>query len=298
MKNLSFYEQKGLEGEKIFEYFIASMRPSIAGWDYFVDWSKVRREAKKYTDELNLLNGLIGSQDLRADFLRLLQKYPSVVMAFPTLIAVRDRVVLVSEIKNEELFTNSYVFNTKEKLSSPEDYWHFFKESGLSSLIESKELKSLTDYVFGVEVGLDTNGRKNRGGDAMENIVESFLKPFCESRGFRYITEANAYKIKRELGYIVPVDKSSRRYDFVIDTRSEPVLIETNFYGGGGSKLKSTAGEYRNLYDVLNGKFKFIWITDGAGWRKTQLPLRETFEHNDYVFNLSMLSDGVLETVF
>ncbi len=298
MKSLSFYKEKGLEDDKIFEYFISGMRPSIADWSYFVNWEKVRREAKKYTDELNLLNGLIGSQSLEEDFLKMLTKYPSVVMAFPTLLAVRNRTILVSEVKDEKLLTNSYFFDPKQERSSPEDYWKFFKESGLDALVERKELKNLTDYAFGVEVGLDSNGRKNRTGDAMEDMVESFIKPFCAGRGFQYVDQANARKIKERFGYEVPVDKSSRCYDFVIDTGSEPVLIEANFYGGGGSKLKSTAGEYRNLFDVLDGKYKFIWITDGAGWGTTQRPLQETFEHNDYVFNLSMLSDGILESVF
>jgi len=105
---------------------------------------------------------------------------------------------------------------------------------------------------------------------------------------------ANADRIKLEWGYDVPVDKSSRRYDFVIDNRKELFLIETNFYGGGGSKLKSTAGEYRNLSDVLGGKFKFLWITDGYGWKSASQPLRETFNHNDYVFSLEMLEKGIL----
>ena len=96
----------------------------------------------------------------------------------------------------------------------------------------------------------------------------------------------------------MPVDKSSRRYDFVIDNGKELFIVETNFYGGSGSKLKSTAGEYRNLFDVLNNKYKFIWITDGMGWKTTTKPLRETFNHNDYLFNLSMLEKGILEFLF
>ncbi|MBU4315517.1 type II restriction endonuclease, partial [Patescibacteria group bacterium] len=115
--------------------------------------------------------------------------------------------------------------------------------------------------------------------------------------GFRYLKEANAKKINEEFGYEVPVDKSSRRYDFVIDNTKELIIIETNFYGGGGSKLKSTAGEYRNLFDVLDGKFKFLWITDGQGWKTSDRPLVETFEHNDYVLSLSMLENGILDSI-
>jgi len=73
------------------------------------------------------------------------------------------------------------------------------------------------------------------------------------------------------------------------------VIFETNFYGGGGSKLKSTAGEYRDLFNVLNNKYKFIWITDGYGWKSTARPLRETFNHNDYIISLDMIEKGVLD---
>jgi type II restriction enzyme len=151
--------------------------------------------------------------------------------------------------------------------------------------------------LIGVEAGLDSNGRKNRGGHSMEEIVEVFISDICRKKGYKYLKEANADKIKSEFDYIVPVDKSSKRYDFVIDNGNELLIIETNFYGGGGSKLKSTAGEYRNLFDVLEDKYKFIWITDGYGWKSTTRPLRETFDHNDYLFTLSTLEKGVLESL-
>ncbi len=157
----------------------------------------------------------------------------------------------------------------------------------MKTLITGRKIKNLVDYMIGVEAGLDSNGRKNRGGHAMENIIEVFVSDLCERKGVRYLKEANADKIRAELGYDVPVDRSSRRYDFVIDNGKELFIIETNFYGGGGSKLKSTAGEYRSLFDVLKEKYKFIWITGGYGWKKTARPLRETFDYNDYLINLA-----------
>jgi len=171
----------------------------------------------------------------------------------------------------------------------------FVKETGLRDLIVNRKIKNLVDYMVGVEVGLDSNARKNRGGHAMESIVEAFIGDLCQRNNFCYLKEANAEKIEKEFGYLVPVDKTSRRYDFVVDNGKELFLIETNFYGGGGSKLKSTAGEYRNLFDVLAGKYKFIWITDGLGWKTTARPLREAFDHNDYIFSLKMLEEGILD---
>jgi len=173
----------------------------------------------------------------------------------------------------------------------------FVKESGLKDLIISQKIKNLVDYMIGVEAGLDSNGRKNRGGHSMESIIEFFIKDICESKEYKYLKEATSEKIKQEWGYDVPVDKSSRRYDFVINTGKELVIFETNFYGGSGSKLKSTAGEYRDLFNVLNGKYKFIWITDGCGWKSTARPLRETFNHNDYVISLDMIERGILGNI-
>jgi len=161
-------------------------------------------------------------------------------------------------------------------------------------LIVSQKIKNLVDYMIGVEAGLDSNGRKNRSGQCMESIVEFFISDFCKGRNFKYLKGANAKKIKGKWGFDVPVDKSSRIYDFVVNDGKELFIFETNFYSGGGSKLKSTAGEYRNLFDTLAGKYKFIWITDGYGWRKTARPLRETFDNNEYLFNLDMLEKGIL----
>jgi len=151
--------------------------------------------------------------------------------------------------------------------------------------------------MIGVEAGLDSNGRKNRGGHAMEAIIEWFVKDYCTKHGYTYLKEANAARIYKSWQINVPVDKSSRRYDFVVNNGKELIIFETNFYSGGGSKLKSTAGEYRNLFDALGNKFKFVWVTDGAGWHTTTRPLRDTFNHNDYIFSLSMLEQGILNAL-
>ena len=248
------------------------------------------------------LNYLIGKDNFDKEFKFLLKENPNIAKVIPALV-VRDgkntkKFKILVDYQNKKLVYEDYDFSKKE--ISDDDikkYLHFVEETGLKNLITNKKIKNLVDYMIGVEAGLDSNGRKNRGGHIMENIVEVFIKDVCEKNNFRYLKEANAEKIKRELEYDVPVDKSSRRYDFVIDNGKELFIIETNFYGGGGSKLKSTAGEYRNLSNVLNGKYKFFWITDGMGWKTTAKPLRETFNHNDYLFNLTMLEKGILESL-
>lgn len=302
MKNIDFYHSVlGCENDdQVFDYLMSTLKPSSMLWSYFVNWDKVTNNTKEIEVALNTLNYLIGKEDFDAEFASLLKEHPNLARVLPALV-VRDgsntgKFNILVDYKNKKLVYEEYDF-TKKDITDDDisKYLTFIDKTGFKKLITSKQIKNLVDYMIGVEAGLDSNARKNRGGHAMEDIVGAFIDDFCKNNNFRYIREANAEKIKSEFGYDVPVDKSSRRYDFVIDTGAEPVLVETNFYGGGGSKLKSTAGEYRNLFDVLQGKYKFIWITDGLGWKTTSRPLRETFDHNDYLFNLSMLERGALE---
>lgn len=302
MKFLDFY--RGTLGcrteEEVFDHLISTLKPSNTVWSYFVNWEKVFENTKKIELALNTLNYLIGKENFDEEFEFLLKEHPEVIKVIPALV-VRDgkdkkKFKILVDYKNKRLVYEDYDFTKRHPTEADiERYLTFVKETGLHDLIVSNRIKSLVDYMIGVEAGLDSNGRKNRGGKAMESIVEAFLHDVCKKQGFRYLKEATAGRIKEELGYAVPVDRSSRRYDFVIDNGKELFIVETNFYGGGGSKLKSTAGEYRNLYDVLGGQFKFFWITDGLGWKTTARPLRETFDHNDYLFNLDMLERGILK---
>ena len=47
---------------------------------------------------------------------------------------------------------------------SVEQYIAFMRKTGLLSLISNHIVNNLVDYALGVETGLDSNGRKNRGG--------------------------------------------------------------------------------------------------------------------------------------
>jgi len=302
MKFVSFYKDtlKCEDDDQVFHYLISNLKPSNTLWSYFVNWEKVFENTRKIELSLNVLNYLIGKEDFDNEFRYLLKKNPEVAEVIPALV-VRDgsntrKFKILVDYKRKKLVYQDFDFSKK----GPDDediekYLTFVKGTGLKNLITSRKIKNLVDYMIGVEAGLDSNGRKNRGGHAMEDIVEVFVSDVCRKKGYRYLKEANAQKIKAKLGYNVPVDKSSRRYDFAIDNGEELFLIETNFYGGGGSKLKSTAGEYRNLFDALSGGYKFVWITDGFGWKKTAKPLRETFDHNDYLLSLSMLEKSILE---
>lgn len=288
------------KSDSTFKFLMDNLLDSIKGWDYFVKWSKVKDNVKDIEVELNILNYLIGKENIKEELRYLFRRNPEVVKAIPYLIASRDNKFEILNLGENNTFSSEiFEFNKKKlKESDIEGIIDFIEKTGLMSIFKDKTIKNLVDYVFGVEVGLDSNGRKNRSGTAMEDLIETFLKNICIKHGYKYFVQATPTRIKSEWGYNVTVDKSERRFDFAVNTGSKLFLIETNYYGGGGSKLKATAGEYKTLFDVLDGDgHEFIWITDGKGWHTANRPLQETFNHNKYILNLRMIEMGILENI-
>ncbi|MBW2043223.1 MAG: type II restriction endonuclease [Deltaproteobacteria bacterium] len=286
------------DSRAVFEYLVDTLKATVTGWDFFVNWAKVLGNIKEVEMDLNLLNYLIGKDDVEHEFELLLEKHPSVARLIPALIASRQSNFEILKDYGRDSFTyENYDFSDEQSIS-PKKAVAFAKSVGFLALLKSKRLKSIVDYVIGVEVGLDSNGRKNRGGVAMEQIVEFFVQDICRRHNLDYLTEGTSAKVKAQWGLTLAVDKSVRRVDFVVRKKQQLYLIETNFYSGGGSKLKSTAGEYKSMFDwwTKHG-YTFIWITDGFGWTKTRQPLLETFEYTDYVLNLEMLAKGLLEDI-
>lgn len=283
--------------DELFDIIKTSFKDKITQWDYFVNWNKVFQNVNPIEKELHLLNSLIGKENIRDEVFVLIKEYPKVVKAFPALIAVRELSVDIL-IETSDFIYKKYDFRCDINDEVCSDFADFFMHSGLGRLVSDKRITNLVDYVTGVEVGLDSNGRKNRGGTLMESIVETFVKKTCEDLGLEYIAQATASKIKAKWNIDVKVDKSSRQLDFAINKNGQLYFIECNFYGGGGSKLKSTATEYIKMNEIWNAQgIEFIWITDGAGWKGTLRPLREYFDKADYLMNLEMLKDGKLESI-
>jgi type II restriction enzyme len=290
--------------EEGFEDFFTTLRPSLKLWDFFVNWEKVFRNTKQIEIDLNLWNYLLGKPNFDAEFKSLLKQHPEIVRAIPSLI-VRDgnaskEFRVIEDISNLKQPDNLFDFSRPASSDADiEQALAFVRNSGLVKLFAKDGVKNLVDYVIGVEAGLDSNGRKNRSGTSMESVVEAYLEGFVEHRKLDFIPQATPKKIKELWGFDVPVAKSSRSFDFAISDGSRLVLMEVNFYGGGGSKLKATAGEYKGLFDLVNSKnVKFVWVTDGEGWTTTKLPLKSAYEHIDYLWNLSWLSRDYLDDLF
>ena len=297
MNYIDKYKSMGILSENAaFEYLLSNLKDTIRTYDFFVAWEKVLGNVSQIEVALNILNTLIGKDDIASRLKELIKQYPEIVPTIPLLIAVRGKSIKVADIGGDI----EYSFTKRKNYTNDEiDRIVFFAEkSGLLKVISDKSIKNLVDYSIGVEVGLDTNARKNRSGTAMENLTEVYVKAICDKHGYKYIAQATAAKIKQEFGKEVSTDKADRHFDFALDTGKMLYLLEVNYYGGGGSKLKSVAGEFSNLFGLVkNETTGFIWVTEGEGWLTAKRPLSETFHATNYVMNINMIEQGLLEEI-
>lgn len=302
-KNVKLEQYINSDSEERLIFFMSTLSATNRTPEYYVNWDKVECETKKYELELNTLNFLIGKPDIRERALELFQTQPELIKALPSLIASRDKVIDVLELDKEDtmsFYQLNFEVIDKTKISN---YVDFCEKAGLLDFLQNKANRSLVDYVYGIEAGLDSNARKNRSGTTMEGILERSVTKACGELDLEYKAQATASFIRNNWGLEVPVDKSERRFDEAIfDPATKRLwLIETNYYGGGGSKLKAVAGEFTELNQFISSAkadVSFVWITDGQGWKTAHLPLAAAFGHIVNVFNLEMLRQGYLSDLF
>ncbi len=277
-----------------FNEWLGKMRQSINAYTYYVDFPKVYANVDSMKIELNILNSLIGSRNIEADFRMLLQKYPEILKCIPTLLAVRQ-----SEIYAQDE-DGAFLYNFNKMNYSVDQYMTFMKKTGMFDLIANHIVNNLVDYALGIETGLDSNGRKNRGGHQMEDLVESFIK----KTGAEYYKEMYISEIERrwsvDLSAISAEGTTTKRWDFVVKTPTMIYVIETNFYTSGGSKLNETARSYKMIAEEaqeVNG-VEFVWVTDGGGWRTARRNLEETFNVMTHLYNIDDMEKGVFFSLF
>ena len=281
-----------------FDEWLSKFRASISSYDYYIDFDKVVRNVDEIKVELNILNSLIGSKNIENDFQRIIEKYPETLKCIPLLLAVRGNEIYVQD---EE---GAFLYNFKKMNYDVEQYKVFMRKTGLFDMIANHIVNNLVDYALGVETGLDSNGRKNRGGHQMENLVEKYVIAAGFVKGETYFKEMYLKDVEKkwniDLSALSNQGKAAKRFDFVIKTENMIYGIETNFYGGGGSKLNETARSYKMLSqeaDTIDG-FTFVWFTDGIGWKSARGNLRETFEVMEHVYSIEDMENGVMENVF
>ena len=277
-----------------FDYWLAQMRKSINTYSFYVDFDKVYANVEAMKIELNILNSLIGSQNVEKDIRFIFEKYPETLKCIPTLLAVRQNEIYAQD---EE---GSFLFNFTKPNYTIDEYIIFMRKTGLLNLISEHIVNNLVDYALGIETGLDSNGRKNRGGHQMENLVELYLKKAnVEYYKEMYLTEVES-KWDIDLSAISAEGTTTKRWDFVVKTQDKIYVIETNFYSAGGSKLNETSRSYKMIAEEAKTipNFEFMWITDGGGWRSARRNLAETFNVMEHIYNITDMENGIFNKVF
>lgn len=283
-----------------FDNWLSKFRLSISRYDYYVNFDKVVENVEKYKIELNILNSLIGSKNIENDFEKIIEKYPETLKCIPVLLAVRGNEIYAQDE------AGAFIYKFDEPSCSMEQYKYFMRKTGLFDLLANHIVNNLIDYVLGVETGLDSNGRKNRGGHQMEDLVERYIEKAGFVREENYFKEMYLADVEKkwniDLSALSNQGKARKRFDFVVKTDNMIYAIETNFYGGtgGGSKLNETARSYKMLSqeaDTVDG-FTFVWFTDGTAWRSARGNLRETFDVMDYIYSIYDMENGIMERIF
>lgn len=264
--------------EDEFRTFMSQLSETNATLSYWTDFTKVKSNVASIEIKLNTLNYLLGKEDLRKAVTELWNNDKRVFDVLQILIACRKR------DKKKIINADAEFVLLESYLTTLNGVIEFIEGTGLANIFKDKNVKNLVDYVFGVEVGLDSNARKNRSGDAMEDTVELIIAG-CGLKYRKEVYSSEWPAITKALG----TDK--KRFDFVIETMDKTYLAEVNFYSGGGSKLNETARSFTEIAPKINAVdgFEFLWVTDGKGWESARNKLQEAYYTIPNVYNLSTL---------
>lgn len=265
-----------------FSVFFDNITEIKIGLDYYTDFKKVINNVNTISLRLTQLNYLVGQKDMRKAVEELWKENPKAFSVMGILVAVRKK-------QNKKAWgrdgSERLVYNY---FDSVDHIMEFIEDSGLLIVLQDKHIKNLVDYVFGVETGLDTHGRKNRIGEIMASkIAQQFDETNISYE--REVQSKNFPAIKSVLG------KDSKRFDFVISCPSKKYLVEVNYYGTQGSKVTEIPRSYMDVAKKINSVegFEFVWITDGIGWKKAKEQLNEAYDEIPNVYNLNTLQDFI-----
>lgn len=166
-----------------FDEWLSKFRASISSYDYYIDFEKVVCNVDEIKVELNILNSLIGSKNIEEDFEKIIIKYPETLSCIPLLLAVRGNEIYAQDEDG------SFLYNFKKMNYSAEQYKIFMRKTRLFDMISNHLVNNLVDYALGIETGLDSNGRKNRGGHQMEDLVEKYIQAAGFQKNVTYFKE-------------------------------------------------------------------------------------------------------------
>lgn len=307
---MDFFKYPPEESVKSFtENILATNR----GFSYYVDWTNIDGY-QEFLVEIHAMDILIHCNDdsFANKFHTLLKKLPTVTLLFPYLFGLakdereklyksKDKLVIIQD-ELDKADHLAYSFSkTSNQLSDKdiEAYYDFFVRMGLKHLYQNVIEKSTLDYIAGVLVGMDSNGRKNRGGKAFELACQPLFEKICEKHNLTLLVQKQ-FKSLQDYGFKISGDMANRKADFIIIDagRKKAMNFEVNFYNGTGSKPEEIIDSYINRQkDLSPDGIEFGLVTDGKCWTSATNQLAKGFRHLDYLLNFYSLKHGMLEKI-
>jgi len=303
-----------LHKDELADLFVRSLLETNRAFNFYVNWKNVE-EYKKFDIELNAMNVLIRNEDFDNTFKRLLKKMPTVVATFPYLFALSkaerektwngtEKLLIINDkIGESDILEYDFSLKTLKKGLSDEqieNYFYFFEKMGLKHLFLNLAQNNIIDYVIGVLVGLDSNGRKNRGGHAFELACYPIIRDLCNKYEIILIEQKQFKVLKEEYEFEISDNISERKADFILLKDKKCLNIEVNFFGGAGSKPEEIIDSYINRQrDLKENNIDFAFITDGKKcWGNSTKPqLQKAFREIKYFMNFYLAKEGMLEEV-
>jgi len=262
---------------KDFEMFLSQLSQTNKTLDYFTNFKKINENVRAIEIKLNQLNYLIGKENLKQAIEEIYQENSKTFDVLGMLVAVRD------SKKEQVINTHLDSVQLASYFNEPDSILQYIEGTGLSDIFRNKNVNNLVDYVFGVEVDLDTNARKNRSSDTMSKTVSRVF----DDAGISYKQEVKSTHFP-EIGSL---GQDQKQFDFVIKSAGKTYLIEVNYYNSSGSKLNETARSYSDLSPKINHypNYESVWITDGLGWLSTKRALEEAYNTIPNLYNLKTI---------
>jgi type II restriction enzyme len=282
------YDLMGFTTEREYvDYFFKTLLKTNWTYDYFVEWQKVRLNVASYVKEISLLNAVskVSTENRRQELENIFLQYPETIPVIPLIIAMREKSIEVFEFGQKTFKSFNFAKRTINSIEA-KALVDFSDKVGIISLFA--EINDLYAYLLGVEVGLDSNARKNRSGDIFQQLLKLLLKEKMAKMNLDFKAEDKTVELAR-----------NKRADFVIYKSGKPrIVVECNFYSNTGSKPIETANAYIDLQKKINEKgCFFIWITDGLAWNKMRATVNQCFKEIDFPINYTIATEKIEEIV-
>ena len=300
-----------MDKKELIELFVNNLVETNRGFSFYVNWNNLRAY-EEFAIELNAMNVLIRTDDIKKKFYELAKKLPSFISTFPFLFALSkkereenwngssDLAVVNTSVGENDYLRYSFaktLFVVPLSDEQIEYYYDFFVKIGLKNLFDNMLQKSVEDYAIGVLCGLDSNGRKNRGGTAFEDACEPIIDSICLKHGITVLSQ-KAFKVLSDYGFDINSDIENRKADFILVKGSKALNIEVDYFFRGGSKPEEIINSYIDRKNRLAAcGIDFVLLTDGNCWDNSSKSQLVIGFDNINIMNFYLAKNGYLEEI-